>query len=213
MERDPRPMEETKMKIMKALTIPLFALAFGLSGGLATPAHAATATTAASEDLWIHIRVHDDKDAKISVNLPVSIIESMAGALPAVSEGSGGGRLRFDDAEVSVADLRRIWRELRRHPEATFLTIDEADSKVRVGRQGAYLVVQAEERRGRSEDMRVRIPVTVVEALLSAPGEQLDLNAALRALARHGEGELVTVTGDDETVRIWVDRSSVGAAR
>jgi len=204
------------MNITKTLTIPLIALAVGLSGGLSTPVHAATATTGASGDLWIHIRVHDDKDArgsKVAINLPVSVVEGMAGALPTASGGSGGGRLRFDDAEVSVADLRRIWRELRRHPEATFLTIDEADSKVRVARQGAYLVVQAEKRRGRSEDMRVRIPVTVVEALLSAPGEQLDLNAALRALARHGEGELVTVTGDDETVRIWVDRSAQGAAR
>ncbi len=196
--------------IRKTLAVSLFALSTGLMGGVSGMAQAATAAKTASGDLWIHVQVRDARNAKVAINLPVAVIESLAGALPAPSEAA---RLRFDDDEVSVAELKRIWRELRRHPEATFLTVDEADSRVRVARRGGYLVVQAEERRGRSENVQVKIPATVVEALLSAPGEQLDVNAALRALARHGEGELVTVTGDGDTVRIWVDRNSEGAAR
>jgi hypothetical protein len=59
----------------------------------------------------------------------------------------------------------------------------------------------------------MKIPGAVVDALLSSPGEQLNLGAALKALARHGEGEIVTVTGDGETVRIWIDDNSDSPAR
>ena len=45
-------------------------------------------------------------------------------------------------------------------------------------------------------------------ALLSGSGDQLNVDAALDELARFGEGELLTVTGDDQTVRIWVDHAS-----
>ena len=47
-------------------------------------------------------------------------------------------------------------------------------------------------------------------ALLSGSGDELNVQAALEELARSGEGDLLTVTGDDETVRIWVDRSAEG---
>lgn len=184
----------------KILALPLLALGLGVAGA----AEAATPT----DDLWIHIRVQDARNAKVSVNLPVSVVESLAGALPATAQS--GSTLRFDDEEISVAELRRIWGDLQRTPDATFLTVDEEDSKVRVAKQRGYLVIDARKNRPGAEDIQVRIPGTVVNALLSAPGDQLDMAAALRALARHGEGELVTVNGEGETVRIWVDRSSQG---
>ena len=54
----------------------------------------------------------------------------------------------------------------------------------------------------------MKIPLEVVSALLSGKGDEMNVGAAVQALARRGEGELVTVTGDDETVRIWVDSAS-----
>jgi hypothetical protein len=44
-----------------------------------------------------------------------------------------------------------------------------------------------------------------VDALLSGNEDELDIQAAINALVQEGEGELVTVTSDDENVRIWVD--------
>jgi threonine dehydrogenase-like Zn-dependent dehydrogenase len=113
-----------------------------------------------------------------------------------------------------VSDLREIWADLRKHPDATFITVDEADSKVRVAKIAGNLVVRAQDRgAGRDEQVEMKIPGAVVDALLSAPGEQLNVGAALKALAREGEGEIVTVTGDGETVRIWIDDSSESQAR
>ncbi len=56
------------------------------------------------------------------------------------------------------------------------------------------------------ENVEVRVPARVVDALLSGEGDELNLIAAMEALVDEGEGNLVTVTGDDENVRVWVDR-------
>ncbi len=56
------------------------------------------------------------------------------------------------------------------------------------------------------ESVDVRVPERVVDALLSGEGDELNLEAAIHALVEEGEGELVTVTSQDERVRVWVDR-------
>lgn len=178
----------------QALAISL--LAFGL-----------TAARASAEDLWIHVKVHDGKeDSHVNINLPLSVIEKSSAFIP--SDARSSGRIRIDDEDVSVSELREVWRELQRHPDATWISVDEPGSKVRVSKRGNYLHVLAEERKGRKEDVEIKIPARVVDAMLSGQGEELDIAAAIRALAREGEGELVTVNGENETVRIWVDNRS-----
>lgn len=190
--------------IRKFLPIALLTLGLG----------ALQAQAADSDNLWIHIRVLDAKDGRVSINLPISVVERMGNVLPTDASDKGNGRLRFNDEDITVSDLREIWADLRKHPDATFITIDEADSKVRVAKIAGNLVVRAHEKgAGRDEKVEMKIPGKVVDALLSAPGEQFNLGAAMKALAREGEGEIVTVTGDGETVRIWIDAQSESQAR
>lgn len=73
--------------------------------------------------------------------------------------------------------------------------------------------MRAQDKNGREDEVEMNIPGLVVDALLSAPGEQFNVGVALKALTRHGQGEIVTVTGDGETVRIWIDNSSESRAR
>ncbi len=105
-----------------------------------------------------------------------------------------------------------MWAELQKHPDATWISVDEPDSKVRVSKRGKYLHILAQDRKGgsgRGEDVEIKIPASVVAAMLSSTkGNEFDIAGAIRALAREGEGELVTVTGEDETVRIWIDARS-----
>lgn len=190
--------------IRKFLPIALLTLGLG----------ALQAQAADTEGLWIHIRVLDAKDGRVSINLPISVVERMGNVMPSDTGSKGDGRLRFNDEDITVSDLREIWADLRKHPDATFISVDEADSKVRVAKIAGNLVVRAHDKgTGRDEQVEMKIPGPVVDALLSAPGEQLNVGAALKALARQGEGEIVTVTGDGETVRIWIDSSSESQAR
>lgn len=183
--------------LKRTFAIATLALGLGTAGAFA----------AQNENLWIHIHVKDGKDGNVSINLPVSMVEKMARSI--TTEAGGESRLRFNDEDVTVAELREIWNDLRRQPDATFITVDDTHSKVRVAKRGGYLIVRSKEnRKGNGEEVEMKIPGTVVDALLSGSGERLDVAAAMQALARHGEGELVTVNSTGETVRIWVDETS-----
>ncbi|HVT59693.1 MAG TPA: hypothetical protein VHR45_14985 [Thermoanaerobaculia bacterium] len=177
-------------------------------------------------DLWLH-KVHDRaEDSKVTVNLPLSVVQAATPLLPAESRTSG--QLRIDDQDLSVADLRRIWNQVRGLDDATFVTVDGRDGKLRVAKSGRFLLLHAAHaadtadkgRRSLRSDLRevppghnrpggqveVRMPLSVVSALLSGEGDRFNVVAALEALAQEGQGELMTVDGDHETVRMWVDR-------
>jgi hypothetical protein len=184
------------MKAKQILGVAL--IAAGLAAGRA----------AAAADLYVHVRVHGDKGEEVSLTLPVSMVRSLSGMVH--DDDVRHGHVRVHDRDYDVADLRRAWRELQNGPDATYLTVNDPDSKVRIAKRGDYLELRATERKGKRETVEARVPLPVMAALLSGSGDDLNVQAALEELARHGEGELLTVTGDDETVRIWVDRSSEG---
>jgi hypothetical protein len=166
----------------------------------------AAAGGAAAADLWLHVHV-DERGAEaatVRVNLPLSMIETVLAVVP--DDGDfRGGKVVFSDQELTAADLRRIWQSLKASPDATFVEVEQADQRVKVAKQGGYLLVTTVEPREGGDTVDVKIPEPVVEALLSGEGEELDVAAAVRALAARGEGELVTVDNRDAKVRIWVD--------
>jgi hypothetical protein len=179
----------------------------GLAGLAAGPAAAA--------DLWIHVKVHGGKNVEeVAINVPVSMARNLAGMVP---EGARqhSGRVRVKDHDYNLAELRRAWRELEHGPDATYLTVNDPDSKVRIGKRGDYLELRATDKAGRGENgkgenVEARIPLQVVAALLSGSGDELNVDAALDELTRFGEGELLTVNSDEQTVRIWIDHVSEG---
>lgn len=164
-----------------------------------------TVGQAAAADLWLHLKV-DGRGDQVSMNLPVSMVRSLTSMIPEDSYRSG--RVRVHDKDYSVAELRRAWRDLQNSADATFLSVDDADSKVRIAKRGDYLEMRVVDRGGDGETVDAKVPLSVMAALLSGSGDELNVTAALDELARFGAGELMTVTGKDETVRIWIsDRS------
>ena len=162
----------------------------------------AAALSAADNDLWLHVKVEEDDDTKVTVNLPMSVVGKALPMLP--EEHFAAKQMHIDHMDMSIAEMRELWREVQNTPDVTFVTVEEDDEKVRVWKEAGYLMVSVVEHDG--ENVEVRVPARVVDALLSGDGNELDLVAALEALVDEGEGQLVTVTGDDENVRVWVDR-------
>lgn len=160
-----------------------------------------TAATAAQNDRWLHVRVQDGSDANVAVNLPLSAIGAAADLVP-----EDVSRMKIEGSDIDVADLRAMWSELRQHPNEELVKVDEPDQQVIVSLLDGYLRVHATG----SENVEVRIPAEVVDALLSGESDELAIGRALEILAESGEQELVTVRGDTENVRIWVDSSSNG---
>ncbi|MFY9820789.1 MAG: hypothetical protein WAM82_05370 [Thermoanaerobaculia bacterium] len=171
----------------------------------------ATAQKAAAADLWLHIDVNGKGDKggdQANINLPLSMVRNMAPMLEEKSHGSR--RLHVRDKDLSVNELRRAWHEIQNGPDANYITVKDKDSDVHIGKQGDYLRLKAKDRGENGEDVDIKVPLDVVAALFSSEGDDLNFGAALEALARRGEGELLTVNGNDETVRIWVDSHSGG---
>ncbi len=160
-------------------------------------------------DLWLHVRVEEGEgEERVIVNVPLELVETAIPLIP--EEAARHGRVHFDEHDLEVEDLREIWAKLQASPDMTFVTVEEADETVRITKAGGYLLIEARERGDRDEDVDVRVPLRVVEALLSGEADELNVRAAVRALAESGEGELVSVESDGERVRVWIDDSAEG---
>jgi hypothetical protein len=184
----------------------------------------ATVAGAATTDRWLHIRVeeNDGRGERVKVNLPLSLLGKVAGAID-FEEIDGhsfrGGRIHIDDADIDHVDLRAMWNAVKEADDMEFVTIESRHEDVRVAKDGGYLLVRVrsgrydddddaerdDDRRRRGERVDIKVPLAVVDALLSAGERELDLQAALMALAESGEGELVVVEDGDSSVRIWID--------
>lgn len=184
--------------------VPAFRRSVIAFAALALLALAAVPAAAVAEDLWLHVRVDEEDGARVSVNLPIAFVEAAVRMIP---EAGNQGRIVIDDQDFDVADLREMWAALGDTGEAVLVDVDDDGETVQVRKTGGYLLVDVDER-GEGARVDVRIPERVVEALLSAEGDELDVAAALRALAENGEGELVTVNDRNARVRVWVDSLS-----
>ena len=158
--------------------------------------------------LWLHVVVDEETGGdRVRVNLPLEFVETAVRMVPA--EEMRGGKIVIDDADFTAAELRELWRSLDAAGDATLVESESADgTRVTARRSGGYLLVRTVDRGARGGRVDVKIPETVVEALLAGPGDELDLAGALRALAAHGAGELVTVDDSRSHVRVWIDDSA-----
>jgi hypothetical protein len=175
--------------------------------GLAVLLAFTTVSFAGLEGRWLHVRVEEPgEDGEVLVNLPLSAVETI---LPTIeAEEFHGGRIILDDDELEGIDLRSMLEALKDTPDAEFVTVRSRDESVRVAKEHGLLVVLAEESDG--EKVRVTIPLAVVQAMLGAGENELDLIAGLHALAEYDGGDLVTVQSEDTTVRVWIDSSETG---
>ena len=172
---------------------------------LAMGVPAATAQSAQPER-WLHVRVDslDGKGELVRVNMPLSLAEKL---LPAVrNERLRDGKVTINSAEVNGVDLRAVLEAVRTTRDGEFVTVQSNDADVKVAKKEGYLYVNARDNKGaKNTRVEIKVPMTVVDALLSSGTNELDLVAAVRALSKHGDAELVTVKDEKNTVRIWLD--------
>lgn len=186
------------MTIKKRFVLPLLLLAF-------------TALTAAAPNSWLHVRVDSNEGEKVRVNVPLNLVSTV---LPLIKEKHlTHGRLRtnriaLNGGELTVDDLRQIWASIKSSGSYELANIETSDANIHVVLDGDYLTVESLE--GSREQVHVKVPVAVVDALLSGDGDELDVLAAVEALERLGGQQLVMVEADDSTVKIWIDQKSEG---
>ena len=170
----------------------------------ATASQAQVGTAAA----WLHVRVEEGKGSKVSVNLPLTVVEAALKAAPETIATDGKFHLGRDHHDLSVADMRRIWAELKGAGDMELVSVEEKDETVKVARRGDLVQVRVE-RVGSGEEVRVDIPVSLVDAALAGDGDTIDVKALVRELAKR-RGDVVHVNEKDNKVRVWIDESNTG---
>jgi hypothetical protein len=176
------------------------------------PAAQAAAQTGSA---WLHVRVEEAKKAsKVAVNLPMSVVEAVLKASPEMIEKHGKIHIG-DHAGMKMADLRKAWKALAEVGDAEFVTVESEDENVRVMRKGDLVQVfvdgkgktDKDGKVSKGEEVRVEVPVSLVDAFLSGEGEEGNIQAAVAELQKR-RGDIVRVKDDDSTVRIWIDEQN-----
>lgn len=214
-------MKLTSPSLHRSLAIAaLCALALGLAAfpvahrAAAAPAHAFIAP---STERYIHVKVEDaEKGESVNVNLPLSMAVRI---LPTINHGDlHNGRVTIHDADIDGVDIRAMLDAIRTAEDNEFVTVKQKDQEVRVAKSKGNLVVHVVDKGTKDEgegdkhgpqNVEVTVPMKVVDALISTTkNNELDVAAALRALADAGDSVLVTVQDASQHIRVWVDSHS-----
>ena len=161
----------------------------------------------ASTERWIHVRVQNVKgvSGNVSINLPIELASAALSALPGDQEHHGRFHLQ---ASVNGADLRAMLDAVGRSPDNVFVTMDRGDKEVSVAKSGRSLLIKIADNPAvphhLGKTVAIKVPVSVVRAMVAKNSDDLDVNAGIRALASEGELD-VTMNNEKETVRIWTD--------
>lgn len=175
----------------------------------ATAALAASPVQSAAQQRYLHVKVNNSKTHElVRVNVPLTLAEKV---IPAINHGKlQNGKVQVAGLTANKVNLKEILDALKSAPEGNFVTVQEPDSDVRVAKEHGQMIVHVNDKKGK-EKVDVAIPWEVAQALASETSEdELNVEAAVKALQTAGDITLVTVTGQDENVRIWVDSRNSG---
>ena len=181
-------------------------LAIGGIAVLALGLNALQVPTAAAADKgpWIHVEVLEEggEGASVKVNLPLSLARTVIDMAPDHVFSEGHIQIE-ENCELTVDEIRAVWKELESAGDAEFVTVKDKNESVRVFRKADRLFVHVDG--NNNEKVRVEVPIALVNALLSGPEDELDFEAAIDELMKMDNGDIVTVQDGRDMVRVWIE--------
>jgi hypothetical protein len=179
--------------------------------GVRSQTSSSQSSSSASGDRWLHVRVisTDGKGESVKVNVPLELAEHV---LPAINHDQlHNGKVRVGNIDCDGVDVRAVLDAVKNSKDGEFVTVQKKDADISVTKKDGLLLVHVKDKdRPKAQQVEVKVPMKVVEALLSGSKDELDIVAGLHALsAQPGDTELVSVKDEESTVRVWVDSKSV----
>ncbi len=179
------------MNLIPRSRIPILAAAALL---LPIAGFAQNTAPTASKDQWIHVRVEskDNQGETVRVNVPIEMAEKV---LPAIhNKELHDGKVRIDSAHTGDVDLRAILEAVKTSRDGEYVTVQGSDDDVRVAKNAGYLYIHVTEKakKGQGKDastkgskVEVKVPMKVVDALLSSGDNEINIVAGLACPCRH----------------------------
>ena len=158
----------------------------------------------ASPTRYLHVRVSNPATHElVRVNVPLTLAEKV---IPAINHGQlRDGKVQIGNFRAENVNIHAILDVLKNAPEGNFVTVQDTGDDVRVAKERSQLVVHVSDKNS-GENVDVTIPWDVAQALISDTNEdQLNVEAAVKALQNVDDTTLVRVSGRGENVRVWID--------
>ncbi len=178
--------------------------------GIQAQTSSSQSSTSAHGERWLHVRVisTDSKGETVRVNVPVELAEKV---LPAIDHDRlHNGKVRIGCMDCDSVDIRTLFDAVRTTKDGEFVTVQSKDADISVAKKdGQFLVHVHDKNKPKNSQVEVKVPMKVVQALLSAGKDELDIVAGLHALAAEGDVDLVSVKDDDSTIHVWMDSKNV----
>jgi hypothetical protein len=159
---------------------------------------------AAGDDTrWLNVHVTEAEDgANIQVHLPMQLILAVINSVDVENFHSGMVDLELSDADI---DWPQLLAAVKEAPDGEFVTVDAEDAHVRVSKSAGTLYVDVVETGDENANVKVTLPMSIIDGLQINEDNQFDVAALLSAFDQLPSGDLVTVDADDATVRVWVE--------
>jgi hypothetical protein len=138
--------------------------------------------------------------------------------IPVVALRAAWSQLRAA-GDVEIANIQDGRQSIRVAREGDTLVVDvtgtddedaehegDADEDDAEHRDGDHDDAEHDRDRGAIGEVQIRVPVSVVDALLSGVGETLDVRGAIQELSAL-RGEMVQIIQPDARIRVWIDES------
>ena len=156
-------------------------------------------TLAAADERWLHIRVDKagDDSGMVRVNLPLKMAEKVLTAM-------------LPDGEVKLGDdpaLRAILEAVRTMEDADYVTVDTVRGTLRVAKESGNLIVEGVGVEDSPKMIDVKIPISIVETLVPAGGNELNVLAAFREFNSMDE-VFIKAYDKSSLVSVWIDSES-----
>ena len=155
---------------------------------------------------WLHVQIESKgaETGQMALNLPLRAVGAFVAMAPEEVVSSDGRLTVAEEHGVSVSEIRTMWRELMAAGDSEFAAVQRDDRTVRVARADDQIEINVT---SVDANIRIDLPVVVIDALLSGDGETLNLVAAIDQLGDL-RGDIVRVTEETRQIRIWVDESA-----
>ena len=155
---------------------------------------------------WLHVQVEGEgnETGQMALNLPLRAVGAFVAMAPEEIVSSDGRLTVGEEHGVSVSEIRTMWQELMAAGDSEFAAVQRDDRTVRVARADDQIEINVT---SGDANIRIDLPVVVIDALLSGDGETLNLVAAIDQLGDL-RGDIVRVTEETRQIRIWVDESA-----
>ena len=163
-------------------------------------------TVPAGASQWIHVSVSNKgNDAEnVRVNLPLSVAQAF---LPAVEEQiSAEIKNNFDGKPLPIEEIRKAWKELSSQKNTELVAVDTKEANIRVSIEDGNVLVRTT--KDSAKQINVKLPVAVVDALLSGEGDTLAITAAFEQLLKIRHLDLVQVQDEEHSVQVWIDNKN-----